>query len=312
MGAVAATFALSPWPSALVIRWAFDRGGWAFSRALEKHVPEGIVSHTDIPYGPDGARLDIHLPRVVGGPLPVIVWVHGGGWVAGSKDQIANYLKVLAGQGFAVVGVGYSIAPGALYPTPLHQVGAALAFLAGEGARFGLDGERLLLAGDSAGAQIAAQLANILTAPDYAKAVGMAPTIGPERLRGVLLFCGAYELAGLATDGLGGLFVNAVLWAYSGRRDFTGDSAFARAAVTPAVTGNFPPAFLSAGNGDPLEGQSRALAARLDALGVRVETLFFPKDHAPKVGHVYQFDLDRPEGREALSRAVAFAREVSP
>ncbi len=113
------------------------------------------------------AYLDVFFPSEIESleTLPTIVWVHGGGWVSGSKDQIANYLRILAGKGFTVVGVGYSIAPGKTYPPPIRQVNAALTYLTRNAEQLHVDPKSLVLAGDSGGAHIASQLANALSVP---------------------------------------------------------------------------------------------------------------------------------------------------
>jgi acetyl esterase/lipase len=64
--------------------------------------------------------------------------------------------------------------------------------------------------------------------------------------------------------------------------------------------------FITAGNGDPLEPHSRSLAEALTGQGVEADTLFFPADHEPPVGHEYQFDLDQVPGQQALERILAF------
>lgn len=157
---------LSPWPGTLLIRALFGRGAARASAALGPHVPTGVSSRLDIPYDPADrdALLDIHWPPGEAAH-PAVVWMHGGAFVSGSRRDVANYLRVLAGQGFTAVGVGYSIAPGATYPTPLRQLDAALGFLQREAARLRLDPTRIVLAGDSAGAQLAAQMANLVTSP---------------------------------------------------------------------------------------------------------------------------------------------------
>jgi acetyl esterase len=77
------------------------------------------------------------------------------------------------------------------------------------------------------------------------------------------------------------------------------------------VTGEFPPSFISAGNGDPLLPQSIALADRLASRGVRVERLFFVSDRQPPLPHEDQFSLDNEAGRLALERSLAFlARQI--
>ena len=77
------------------------------------------------------------------------------------------------------------------------------------------------------------------------------------------------------------------------------------------LTAAFPPAFVSAGNADPLLPHSLGLVAALDAVGVEHETLFFADDHEPRLGHEFQFDLDSEPGRLALDRAVAFVERFT-
>jgi acetyl esterase len=151
----------------------------------------------------------------------------------------------------------------------------------------------------------------IATDPDYARALGIMPTVEPTDLRGLVLFCGGYDLATLSPSGPFGFFLRTVLWAYSGHRDFRQAPGFATFSVAQHVTANFPPVFISAGNADPLLRQSVDFAERLRALHVSVETLFFPKDHQPPLGHEYQFNLDNPAGREALEAVVRFLSERS-
>jgi acetyl esterase/lipase len=102
------------------------------------------------------------------------------------------------------------------------------------------------------------------------------------------------------------VFVHAVLWAYSGTRHLAGDPAFGLMAVPSHVTADFPPVFVTAGNADPLLPQTTALVERLGALGIETDTLLFPPDTSPRLGHEYQFQLDTPAGRVALSRILAF------
>ncbi len=89
------------------------------------------------------------------------------------------------------------------------------------------------------------------------------------------------------------------------------DPQFRLMALPGHVTRDFPPAFITADNGDPLLGQSERLANSLKRAGAPVETLFFAKDHVPALGHEYQFDLDSAAGQLAFTRTVAFARRVT-
>jgi acetyl esterase/lipase len=308
--AVALAFLLTPWPSVALIQFAFARGDRAAMDALEKHVPPEVVTRGDLAYGagPD-ERFDLHLPRGAAGPLRAIVWVHGGGWVAGSKEGVANYLKVLAGHGYAVVGIEYARGFGVTYPQPVEQVNRALGYIVEHAAELGIDAGPLVLAGDSAGAQIAAQLALMIGDPGYAAQVGIAPAIPRARLAAVLLLSGAFDIGQMDPDSW---FANTVGWAYSGRRDFRNDARFQLVSVANHVTAAFPPAFISSGNGDPLAPQAVALAAKLEGLGVAVDSLFFPAGYAPSLPHEYQFNLDGEAGQEALARLLVFVDRARP
>ena len=100
--ATVVAFVVSPWPSVLLIGMAFAGNDASSESALEKHVSPGLTVHNDLAYGdgPDEV-LDLVLPPAANGSVPVVLWVHGGGFIGGSKDGVANYLKVLAAQGFA-------------------------------------------------------------------------------------------------------------------------------------------------------------------------------------------------------------------
>jgi acetyl esterase len=307
-----AALRLSPWPSALLLRIPFDRQARTLSHALAAHVSSELVEWTDERYDSSGRRtyLDVFHPAGLppDQPLPTVVWVHGGAWISGNKDLIANYLRVLAGYGFTAVGVGYSIAPGGRYPTPVAQVNTALDYLRRHADRLRVDRGRFVLAGDSAGAHIAAQLASVVTDESYAEGIGIRPAIEPQQLAATLLYCGAYDLSLVDLDGDWSWFLRTILWAYTGQKDFHADPRLASASVARYVTPAFPPTFISAGHADPLFEQSRSLAHALARQGVPVDALLFGED-AGAVGHEFQFELDSAPGRLALERSVVFLRQ---
>lgn len=303
-------FRLSPWPSVLLIRHAFDQGAAEASGKLARHVPPGLREWRDLAYDPKDpdARLDLYAPPGDTGPLMTIVWIHGGGFISGDKQDVANYARVLAGRGFAVASIQYTIAPEARYPTPLRQANRALAYLAAAPSGLPVDANRLVLAGDSAGAQLAAQLAAALADPAYAGAIGIEPALPPGRLAAVLLYCGPYDVSLVGGEGAFAGFMRTVFWSYFGRKDLSGDPLGEQFSVPRHVTSAFPPAFISVGNADPLKQHSFLLADALSGRDVPVTRLFFPDDHPVPLGHEYQFDLDTEEGRRALDESVAFLR----
>ena len=307
-------FQLSPWPSVWLVRQAFEAGAREASAALEKHVSGGLREWQDLAYDPadpDG-RLDVYAPADASAPLATVVWIHGGGFISGDKRDVANYARVLAGQGFTVVSVQYTIAPEARYPTPLLQANRAVGFLARGDHGLPVDPSRLVLAGDSAGAQLAAQLAAAYADPGYAAAIGFEPALPPGGLAGTLLYCGPYDAGLVGGEGPFAGFMRTVFWAYFGLREIGDDPLLAQFSVPRHVSPAFPPTFISVGNADPLAAHSVALADALEARGVPVTRLFFPDDHQPPLGHEYQFDLDGEAGQRALRESVDFLRGLPP
>lgn len=311
--AVVVAFQVSYWPTTLLLRHSPDLNGQAALEALEAHVPDGVTGVLDEVYaeGDPDSRVDVFYPEGTTDRLPTIVWVHGGAFVGGTKDGTTAYAQILASHGYTVASVEYAKAPERQYPYQVEQVDAALAHLAAEADRLHVDPQRVVLAGDSAGAHIAAQTALALSDADYADAAGLPDAAGVT-LRGVVLACGPYDLTlPDYSDGLLGRFQRDLLWAYTGEKDFDTDPRVGYASLPQHVTSAFPPTFITAGNEDPLAPHSSALADALEREQVDVDALFFPEDHTPGVGHEYQFDLDRPEGREALQRILTFVGGVT-
>jgi acetyl esterase len=306
-------FRFTPWPTAMLIRYAFNKDGKIVNELLKKHLPEGVSVIPDEQYiqGDDDAKLDVYYPTAISKTnqaLPVIIWVHGGGWVAGSKDQLGSYSRILASKGFCVIAIDYSLAPEKTYPTPLLQTNKALAYIAENSKRFYADTSNIVLAGDSGGAHIVAQTANMISDSSYAKLVGIEPNIGRNQLSGLILYCGPYDSESISTDGDFSTFIKTVLWSYSGKKDYKSVPGFKAVSVVNYVTSKYPPCFISAGNGDPLLPQSQALARKLNKLNVMVDTLFFKADLNPRLPHEYQFNLEDPAGKLALKNSLIFLK----
>ncbi|MBX2957381.1 MAG: alpha/beta hydrolase [Cyclobacteriaceae bacterium] len=313
-GIIFLAFKLSPYPSVWVIRYAFNKEAVRVNNELEKHVPEGIetISHVHYDENDPDAFLDayFHTDSVKAkGILPVIVWTHGGGLISGDKSQMSNYCKLLASKGYVVIAIDYTLAPEAKYPTPVQQLNTALAYISSNPDTFHADTTFFVLAGDSGGSMISAAAANVITSSSYAEVSRIKPGLNPHQLKGLLLYCGIYEIDNLNTEGAFGSFLKTVMWAYFDTKDISNEAYAKTASVTNYLTSAFPPTFISAGNNDPLLSQSKILSDKLAAKGVPIDTLFFPENHEPALGHEYQFNLDAA-GKIALERSLKFLNET--
>src|SRR6185503_6441065 len=94
-----------------------------------------------------------HLPPGKARPL-LIVWVHGGAWRSGSKSSVP--IKRLVEDGYAIASVDYRLSTEAKFPAQIHDLKAAIRFLRGHAAQWRLNTEKIAIAGDSAGAHLAA------------------------------------------------------------------------------------------------------------------------------------------------------------
>ena len=219
-------------------------------------VPAGEV-YLPARGGPVGARL--YRPRA-GGPRPVLLWLHGGGFIGGAAADIEYACSRLAARaGVIVVSLDYRLAPEHPYPAALHDTYDVLGWLAAHGELLGGDG-RVAAGGQSAGAALVAGaclLARDLGGPAVARQVLCYPTLDFGRDTE-----SAREFDGVFLSARPG-------WAdaqYLAGQPAAGYAAPLRAERLDGL----PPALVIGAGRDPLRDDARGYAARLDAAGVDV------------------------------------------
>ncbi|SPF78478.1 alpha/beta hydrolase [Pseudoprimorskyibacter insulae] len=112
----------------------------------------GVTVLADQTYGEhDRNRLDLYLPEGATGPVPVVVFVHGGGFVRGDKGDVSNIGRYLARAGYAAALINYRFAPDNQWPSGAQDLAAALGWLQDNASANGLDAGRIVIAGNSAG-----------------------------------------------------------------------------------------------------------------------------------------------------------------
>ena len=114
--------------------------------------PASVAVAKDVAYGDDPLqKLDVYSPKGARN-LPIAVFVHGGGFVRGDKNDYDNVPTYLSQHGIVAVNVNYRLAPKVTWPAATQDVGAVVAFLKQNAARYGGDPNRIVLIGHSAGA----------------------------------------------------------------------------------------------------------------------------------------------------------------
>ena len=178
------------------------------------NIPDDIEYIKDIRYGKNKKYhvLDICWPKCIDervinrgkDKLPVIVNVHGGGYVYGNKEVYQFYAAHLAQKGFAVINYNYRLAPRYKFPSPLEDLNEVIKWSLKNQDDYPVDTENVFLIGDSAGAQIACQYGCIYSNSEYEKIMGIAkPKV---TIKALSLACGTYDLKKrIATEGKTGV-----------------------------------------------------------------------------------------------------------
>ena len=275
---------------AMMIRKQFGEGDEIRDAGLT--TPEGIERFDDIAYGPDPdwQVLDVYRPRDAGLPLPVIVSVHGGGWVYGDKDRYQWYCMDLALRGFVVVNFTYRLAPEFQFPASMEDTCLAFQWTVDHVAEYGGDPDCVFAVGDSAGGHMLGLFCNMCTNPSYAAEFEFASPAGFVP-RAVGLNCGAYEIV-VSDDPED---ITSALMA-----DYLPNGGDERELdlvnVAPHVTAGFPPAYLMTCDGDFLHDAVEPMAKLLRSLEVTHELHVYGGIDEP-LGHVFHCNMRSEEAR---------------
>ncbi|MGN0422365.1 MAG: alpha/beta hydrolase [Lachnospiraceae bacterium] len=269
-------------------------------------TPDDIIRYDDIVYGedPQWQVLDVYRPKKEENKkLPVIVSVHGGGWVYGDKERYQYYCMNLAQRGFAVVNFTYRLAPEYKYPASLEDTNLVFAWALDHAEEYGLDTRHVFAVGDSAGGHILGLYAAICTNPMYAEKYsfqvpeGFAPTA-------IALNCGAYkiEMEGDSTDELTRLLMTDFLPEQGSEKEMKLIN------VANHVTRHFPPTFFMTAVGDFLKDQTPILAAKLAECNVPFIYRFYG-DAEHELGHVFHCNIRTQDAALCNDEECNFFRE---
>ena len=124
-------------------------------------LPAGIKLQRDVVYATVGDRklvLDLYLPEKVSKPLPIVVWIHGGGWRSGSKDGASARLGPLLSKGYAGASIGYRLSGEAIFPAAIADCKGAIRYLRANAEKLGVDPDRIGVWGSSAGGHLVSLL----------------------------------------------------------------------------------------------------------------------------------------------------------
>lgn len=263
----------------------------------------------ELRYGPEaGQRLDIFRPKSdEPAPLPVLVYFHGGGWISADKQIYDGIAAALSKHGYLIFNVNYRLAPGSRFPAALQDAALAIEWIERNLTHFGGDPSTVVLAGDSAGAQIAAWYACAIHKPALFPQVGIENTAGRMPIKGLLLFYGVYDFETVMEARFPFIRIYAQSFLGGDSRSYAENSTVA--SPIRQVSSGLPPVFLCAGERDGLYTQSIAFAKVLEQAGVRCEKLLLPREY--RAGHGFLFFRWLRSSRLAYAAAGEFLRGIS-
>ncbi len=248
-------------------------------------TPDDVQRYDDIVYGsdPKWQVLDVYRPKDRDGEtLPVIVSVHGGGWVYGDKERYQYYCMSLAQHGFAVVNYTYRLAPEFKFPAPLEDTNLVFSWILDHADQYHFDPHHIFAVGDSAGAHQLALYCAICTNIEYAAHFPFEVPSGfvPSA---IALNCGAYQIDVKNNEQDRGLMAEYLPLGGT-------DEEIEMITVPNHITGDFPQTFLMSAEKDFLLGQVPVIATKFTEKGVPFEYHFYVSKEE-ELGHVFHCNM---------------------
>lgn len=252
-------------------------------------TPDDVVRFDDIYYGQDRNQvLDVYRPKGAEGKLPVIVSVHGGGWVYGDKQRYQYYCMSLVEHGFAVVNFTYRLAPKYKFPAQLEDTVMVFNWLLDHKDEYGFDIDNVFGVGDSAGGHLLGLYSCLCSNKDYADKYSFKVKDN-FKPKAVALNCGVYQIsmddkgliANLMKDLLPNKGSNQEMYLIN---------------VLNHITDSFPSVYVMTAVEDFVKDQAPLLVEKLKEKNIKHEYKIYG-DENNKLGHVFHCDVKSDDAK---------------
>lgn len=277
---------------------------------MKKHAaqtpPDNIHEITDLAYIDDGNiyhQLDVYYPEGTTEKLPVIIDIHGGGWMYGNKELNKYYCLALASRGYVVFNINYRLVPDVTVNEQLQDCAFALKWISENMQNYPCDTENILLTGDSAGGQLAVYSAALLQSEKLREVFDVVDVnLQPSAL--LLTSPVSYMNNGSAFS-----MYTKILWG----TDYKDKPTYEYMNLDQIIDYvQLPPTYLITSSGDTLaHSQTLQAAELLESKGVQTKLADYGKVDGKKQVHVfsvlYPFDT---AGVTAIDEALAFFEET--
>lgn len=259
--------------------------------------PKEVTAVRNVSYGKAGKwnLLDLYYPTELQKTqkLPVIVSIHGGGYVYGTKTIYQFYMMDLAKRGFATVNFNYRLAPENRFPCALEDTNLVIKWIIDNTEKYNLDLSRVYMVGDSAGAHYASLYAALCVNKDYARELNITPPDGfcPNALG---LNCGCYDIDGNFDEN--GVNKSPLLNDLLGK-GFDAENAKKLLNLRNWITSDFPPSFVMTSYYDFLRPQLPEIEKLFKDNNIECVAKVYGDETTKEATHVFHVNVKLELGR---------------
>ena len=282
------------------IRYDFKKGDRRRDAGLS--TPPEIQRYDDIVYG-DSKKwqiLDVYRPKDKAGKLPVILSVHGGGWVYGTKETYQFYCMDLAKRGFAVVNFTYRLAPEHRYPAQIEDTNAVVEWILKHSEEYGFDSDNIFAVGDSAGGHLLSVYTAMCNDSSYAAHYGIE--IPKDfQFNATALNCGVYyQKMPKEKKGMDKLLDDLLRKGWT-KEDLDWLNSYDK------IREGFPPTFVMSSNGDILTSLVDIIVPELEKHKIE-HTVKIYGNEQNVLGHVFHCNIKTKDAAICNDDECAFFR----
>ena len=282
----------------------------AFNESIEIEGSEEIIVLADEKYSKDKnfeCTMDLYFDDKIKTKRPVVLYIHGGGFVAGGKEFRKTLALWYATKGFFVVNVNYGLSPDCVFPEQISHLVKALNWLKKKEKKYNLDLEKIVVSGDSAGAYFSAMLACVCESKALQKKLGVETDL---HFAATILNCGLYDLDSILSKKLVFGLNDMIFEAYTGTKKEDIENYKYKKFCSPLklVNRSFPPTFLIYAEKDIFcAGQAELFEKKLIEKDIYFEKFY---STSPFVNHCFSLEWKNKSSELVMTLQESFLEKV--
>lgn len=299
------------WFFVMVICVVFIKGGDEIVVEMDKYVFEMKFDvWKDVVYGDSGVdiMMDVFCLVFVFGFFLMVVWIYGGVWIFGVKENVDLYMWIFVVEGYMIIVVNYMIGLEGVYLFVVYQFDVVFVYIDEYVVELGVDVSWIVLVGDFVGVQFVSQMVMFIMSFDYVDIMGIVLLLKFDQFVVIVFNCGVYDLVVFVEfDGIFGWGFKLVMWVYLGIKMWVEDLIGVMMLMIDWVMVDFFVIYIFGGNGDGFIWlQFIFLVKCFDQFGVDVMMFFWFVFYEFVFLYEYQFYLDMLDVCIVLQKIIDF------